>query len=399
MHYWQAEANGMPEVLTPLWDHLLRMQKRGKDVAAEMYGCKGWVCHHNTDIWGDCAPQDALVQSTAWPMGAVWLVNQAMDHFLFTQDDAFAKDTALPLVRGAIDFIYDFAVLDGEYYLIYPSSSPELSYDIPGGDKSEALSRDTQMDRALLHDLFSSFIEVSGAVGTEEGVDEAREFLSRVGPPTVSVETGRLLEWEEDFAEAEAGHRHFSSIYGLYPGRQYSPLIGNKTVFDAAHELLEYRMESGSGSTGWSRVWAGLLRARSFEGDVALQDAHELLVAHTSPNLFSDAHGAIQMDATFGIVSQINEMFLQSNNGVVHLGPAIPSSAVNTGEFSGWVARGSFTVDARWEDGDVVSASITSRAGKELAIRVQDGREFFVDGEPYSGPIATEAGQTYQITV
>lgn len=399
MHYWQADTNNMPEVLEPLWDHLHRMQQRGADVAKEMYGCGGWVCHHNTDIWGDCAPQDALVPSTAWPMGAVWLVNQAMDHFRFTQDESFANDIALPLVRGAMEFIYDFAVLDGDYYLIYPSISPEMAYEIPGGEEPQGLSRNTQMDRALLHDLFSSFLEVSEAVGNSEGVDSAADFLSRVGPPTASANTSRLLEWEEDFTEAESGHRHFSSIYGLYPGRQYSPLVGNKTIFDAAHALLEYRMEHGSGSTGWSRVWAGLLRARSFEGDIALQDAHELLVSHTSPNLFSDAHGAIQMDATFGIVSQVNEMFLQSHNGMIHIGPAIPSTAVSTGEFSGWVARGSFIVDARWEDGNIVWASITSRAGGELAIRIQDGRGFFVDGEPYDGAIATEAGQTFEITL
>ena len=155
-------------------------------------------------------PQDALVQLPAWPMGgAVWLINKAMYHFRFTQDKAFARDVPLQLEWGAIEFVYDFAVLEGGYYYIYPSSSLESSYDIPRGDKTEARSRDEQMDRALLHNLFSSFM------------------------------TERLLGWEEDVTEAKAGHRHFCSIYGLYPGRQYSPLVGNKTVFDAAHEPLE----------------------------------------------------------------------------------------------------------------------------------------------------------------
>lgn len=398
MHYWQAEHNNLPEVQEPLWDHLLRMQERGSDVASQMYGCGGWVCHHNTDLWGDCAPQDELTAATAWPMGGVWLTNQALEHFRFTLDEDFAYNIALPLAKGIIQFVYDFAVQDGDYYIMYPSCSPELSHSYPGGDASVGLARNTQMDRALLNDLFASFIEVSEAVGSSDGVDEAEDFLSRVGPPAMSDETGRLLEWEEDFESSEPGHRHFSPLYGLYPGREYSPLIGNQTIFDAAYALHEYRMEHGSGSTGWSRVWAALLRARSFEGDVALDYAHELLIAHTSPNLFSDAHGVIQMDATFGIVAQVNEMFLQSHSGFIHLGPAIPSTAISTGEFKGWVARGSFVVDASWQGGNIVSATITSRAGKTLDVRVQDGRDFSVNGEAFTGPISTEAGQTYEIT-
>lgn len=398
MHYWQTEMNNMPEVAQPLWTHLGSMQQRGADVAREMYDCAGWVCHHNTDLWGDCAPQDAITAATAWPMGAVWLTNQAMDHFRFTQDLDFAAGTALPLAASALEFIYDFAVLDGNYSVIYPASSPELSYLSPGQDGSTGLSVDAQMNKALLHDLAGSFIELSEATGSTDGVEEARSFLATVGPPTVSSETGRLLEWGEDFVETEPGHRHFSSIYGLYPGRQYSPLVGDQDAYQGAINLLDYRMSEGSGSTGWSRVWAGLLRDRAFDGDAALDDAHHLLVSYTSPNLFSDAHGVVQMDATFGVVSLINEMFLQSSNGVVHIGPSIPSSAVATGSFEGWVARGSFVVDAAWENGDVVSASITSRSGKDLAIRIQDGRSFEVDGQAYDGPFSTEAGATYKIT-
>jgi hypothetical protein len=397
MNYWLAEDNNLDEVAQPLWDHLNRMQQRGSAVAQDMYGMSGWVCHHNTDIWGDCAPQDSLTPATAFPMGGVWVVNQAMDHWRFTKDPEHAS-YILPIAAGVMEFIYDFAVLEDGYWVIYPSNSPEISRGIPNQSGMTGLAKDTQMDRALMHDLFGSFIELSEAVGSTEGVAEAQDFLAQVGPPTVSPNTGRLMEWDDDYAESEAGHRHFSSMYGLHPGRQYSPLQGSREAYEGAVALLDYRMENGSGSTGWSRVWASLLRSRMFRGDTALADTHHLMTEFTSPNLFSDAHGAVQLDASFGVTHAINEMFLQSNNGLVHIGPAIPSSsAANTGSFSGWVARGSFIVDAEWSGGQVTGASITSRAGGELAVRVQDGRSFTVDGAAYSGPISTEAGQTVVI--
>ena len=402
MNYWLAEANNLPDVAEPLWQHLLRTQERGIAVASAMYNCSGWVAHHNTDLWGDCAPQDSLTGATAWPMGSVWLSNQAMDHFRFSRDEDFARDIALPLAAGALDFVYDFGVMEGDYLVIYPSNSPELDLEIPDGQpnagSNTGLAKNTQMDRAMVWDLCTSYINIAEAVGVTEGVEKAKDVLARTGPATVSESTGRLMEWSADYKEAEAGHRHFSSIYGMHPGRQYSPLNGDQAIFEGARALLEYRMENGSGSTGWSRVWAAILRARYFEGDVALADAHNLLGEHTSPNLFSDAHGAVQMDATFGIVSVVNEMLLQSNNGMVHIGPAIPSSVMATGEFSGWVARGSFVVDATWEDGRVTGATITSRAGLDLAIRVQDSREFRVNGNPYNGTLSTQAGEVYEVT-
>jgi len=402
MNYWLAEANDLPEVQVALWNHILRTQERGAIVAREMYNASGWVAHHNVDLWSDCAPQDSLTSATAWPSGGIWLTNQALDHFRFTRDAGFAKEIALPLAAGVLDFIADFAVVEGDYLVIYPSNSPEISLIIPDGQAgaggATGLAKNTQMDRALVWDLSTSYIEIAEAVGVTEGVDKARDILARTGPPTISGTTGRLTEWDVDYAESEAGHRHFSSIYGLYPGRQYSPLNGNQTIFDGAMALLDYRMENGSGSTGWSRVWAALLRARAFQGDVALDDTHYLLGHFTSDNLFSDAHGVVQMDATFGVVSAVNEMFLQSNNGFVHVGPAIPSTVASTGEFSGWVARGSFVVDASWVDGQVTAATITSRAGEELAIRVQDGRDFLVNGEAYDGPFATEVGEVYEVT-
>ena len=403
MNYWLAEANDLPEVQVALWNHLMRARERGTIVAREMYNCSGWVAHHNLDLWSDCAPQDSLTQATAWPTGAVWLTNQAMDHFRFTHDVDFAKEIALPLAAGVLDFIADFAVAEDDRLIIYPSNSPEISLIIPNGQPGAGgwtgLAKDTQMDRALVWDLCTSYIEIAEAVGHTEGVDKARDVLARTGPPTVSSTTGRLTEWDVDYAEGEPGHRHFSSIYGLYPGRQYSPLKGNQTVLEGALALLDYRMENGSGSTGWSRVWAALLRARAFQGDVALDDTHYLLGHFTSDNLFSDAHGVVQMDATFGIVSAVNEMFLQSNNDLVHIGPAIPSTIASTGQFSGWVARGSFVVDASWVDGQVSSATIASRDGRDLAIRVQDGREFFVNGETYREPFATEVGGVYKVTL
>lgn len=396
MNYWLGEENQLPDIMEPLWDHALRMRGRGEDVARKMYGCGGWVCHHNSDIHGDCAPQDPYLKATAWPSGALWLSSMALDHFRFTRNTTFARNVALPLAKGAIEFAYDFAVDNGNHWLWYPSSSPELQYTAPGGS-STGLARDTQMNRALLWDLFTSFIEVSNAVGSTDGVSQATTFLARVGAPTMSRSTGRLYEWDGDYVEQDPGHRHFSSLYGLYPGRQYSASHGNKTIFNAAMALVDYRLKNGGGSTGWSRVWTGLLHTRALQGNVALQDARVLLANYTSPALFSNA-GALQMDGTYGITALVNAYFLQSHAGFVHIGPAIPSVSVATGSFSGWVARGSFVVDAAWSNGNITSATVVSRSGLRLALRVENGRRFLVNGTVYSGPISTTSGQTYKIT-
>jgi hypothetical protein len=401
MNYWLANMNGLDEILEPIWTHLERMEARGTTVAQEMYGLPGWVCHHNTDLWGDCAPQDAGTQWTIWPMGGAWMLFTALDHYRFTQDMDFAKNTALPLLQSAIQFYDAFSVLQDGYYVTYPSNSPENSYFIPEGNSTAGnqtgIDKSPQSDRTLMWHLYSGFVEISEAVGSNTGVEDAKQYLAHIKAPDISPTTNRLLEWSHDYREVEPEHRHFSSCIGLHPGHQYSPLT-NVTLAQAAERLIEHRLSSGGGSTGWSRIWASNLYARLLDGDSAAHHANVLMTDYMYDNMWAVTSDVFQADANFGITSAVNEMFLQSQSGVLHIGPAMPATQLLHGSFKGWKARGNFIVDATWTHGQIVSATVVANSGGLLSIRVQNGRNFKVDGVLCSGPISTTAGSSYSIS-
>ncbi|KAJ4342733.1 hypothetical protein N0V87_000942 [Didymella glomerata] len=401
MNYWLANMNGLDEILDPIWTHLKRMEARGTAVAKEMYGLPGWVCHHNTDLWGDCAPQDAGTQWTIWPMGGAWMLFTALDHYRFTRDTDFARNIALPLLKTAVQFYDAFSVLQDGYYVTYPSNSPENSYFIPEGNSTAGnqtgIDKSPQSDRTLMWHLYSGFVEISEAVGSNISVENAKQYLARLKAPDISSNTSRLLEWSHDYREVEPEHRHFSSCIGLHPGHQYSPLT-NATLAQAAERLIDHRLSSGGGSTGWSRIWASNLKARLLDGDAAVHHANVLMTDYMYDNLWAVTSDVFQADANYGITSAVNEMFLQSQSGVLHIGPAMPTSQLLYGSFRGWKARGNFVVDATWADGQVVSATIVANSGGPLSIRVQDGRTFKVDGFAYSGSISTTAGSSYSVS-
>lgn len=401
MNYWLANMNGLDEILEPIWTHFKRMEERGTAVATEMYGLPGWVCHHNTDIWGDCAPQDAGTQWTIWPMGGAWLLFTALDHYRFTKDVDFAKNIALPLLQSTVEFYNAFSVLQDGYYVTYPSNSPENSYFVSNGSdtagEQTGIDKSSQSDRALMWHLYSGFIEISEAAGSSTGVEEARQYLARLKAPDISNTTNRLLEWSQDFREVEPEHRHFSSCIGLHPGHQYSPLT-NATLAQAAERLIEHRMNSGGGSTGWSRIWASNLYARLLDGDAALHHSNVLMTEYMYDNMWAITSDVFQADANFGITSAVNEMFLQSQTGVVHIGAAMPTTSLLHGTFKGWKARGNFDVSAEWTDGQITSATIISMKGGTLALRVQEDRAFKLNGKTYDGAIVTEAGSSYTLS-
>lgn len=401
MNYWLANMNGLDEILEPIWTHFKRMEARGTAVATDMYGLPGWVCHHNTDIWGDCAPQDAGTQWTIWPMGGAWLLFTALDHYRFTQDVDFARNIALPLLQSTVEFYNAFSVLQDGYFVTYPSNSPENSYFVPNGSstagRETGIDKSSQSDRTLMWHLYSGFIEISEAAGSSAGVEEARQYLARLKAPDISNTTNRLLEWSQDFREVEPEHRHFSSCIGLHPGHQYSPLT-NATLAQAAKRLIEHRMNSGGGSTGWSRIWASNLYARLLDGDTALHHSNVLMTEYMYNNMWAITSDVFQADANFGITSAVNEIFLQSHNGIVHIGAAMPTRSLLHGSFSGWKARGNFEVSAEWTKGQIVSATIISKSGGSLALRVQGDRSFKINGNKYEGAVATEIGISYVLS-
>ncbi|KAF3044898.1 hypothetical protein E8E11_001587 [Didymella keratinophila] len=340
MNYWLANMNGLDEILEPIWTHLKRMEARGTAVAKEMYGLPGW-------------------------------------------ESDLAKNIALPLLRSAIQFYDAFPVLQDGYYVTYPSNSPENSYFIPEGNSTvgnrTGIDKSPQSDRTLMWHLYCGFVEISEAVGSNVGVENAEQYLARLKAPGISSNSNRLLEWSHDYREVEPGHRHFSSCIGLHPGHQYSPLT-NATLAQAAGQLIDHRLSSGGGSTGWSRIWASNLKARLLDGDAAVHHANVLMTDYMYDNMWAVTSDVFQADANYGITSAVNEMFLQSQSGILHIGPAMPASQLLHGRFKGWKARGNIVVDATWADGQITSATIVANSGGPLNIRVQDGRAFKVNG-------------------
>ncbi|KAI1492303.1 Six-hairpin glycosidase-like protein [Biscogniauxia mediterranea] len=414
MNYWPAEVTNLAETSKPLFDLLQVALPRGQEMAKAMYGCDngGFVLHHNIDIWGDAAPTDYGTPWMMWPMGGAWLVQHLLEHYRFTQDLHFLSTTAWPLLAASSRFYQCYAFAspssEGGYLETGPSLSPENSFVVPAGwaaaGQGESVDLSPQLDRSLLGAVWGGVVEacdiiITTATGEEEEEEEcarARELLPRVRPPQTGS-YGQVLEWRREYAEAEPGHRHMSPLWDLFPGSAFAP-ASSSALAAAARALLDHRMDAGSGSTGWSRAWAAALYARLGDGPAAWEQAVTFVRTFPGANLWNTDSGpgsAFQIDGNLGFVAAVAEMLVQSHAGVVHLLPALP---VPAGSVAGLVARGGFVVEGmRWEGGLLVEADVVSRNRGTLALRVQDGLAFEVDGEVYEGPILTEAGGIYHI--
>lgn len=405
MNYWLAETTNLIETLPPLWGLMDRGRERGKEVAKRMYGCPGFVSHHNFDIWGDAVPHDNGTQWSGSAMSSLWLASHMTDHYRFTGDKAFLSETLWGLFYDAATFWSCYLWEFEGHWSSGPSASPENSFIVPQGmteeGSSEGIDISPQFDTSLLYRFFSDLVEVAEVLeidlSTDENLSMAGEFLEGLRPTQIG-EYGQVLEWRHDYEESEPGHRHISHLWDLFPGNRMSPLI-NKTLADAAQVSIERRLSAGGAATGWSRIWTAACYARLFDGDAAFEQVQSLLRNHTMPNGFNGIDGkeTFQIDSNFGLVSAVVESLLQSHAGVVHLLPAL-GSKIATGSVSGLVARGGFVVSITWEDGQLVQAKVKSTLGNKLALRLGDGLSFKVDGKTVES-VETESGKTYTITL
>ncbi len=367
MNYWPAEVCALPECHTALFDLIERMREHGRSIARRMYGCRGFMAHHNTDIYGDCAPQDDWIPATIWVMGAAWLCTHLWMHYSYTQDREFLKQ-AYPVMAEAALFFVDFLEEKDSYLVTNPSLSPENVYILPSGEQGCCCMGAT-MDMEILRELFTGCKKAAEILGDDvDGVEipdvsDVRRLQEEINaaleklPPIRIDSTGRVMEWMEEYEEAEPGHRHVSQLYGLYPSDQIT-MDKTPELAAAAAETLRVRLANGGGHTGWSRAWIINFYAKLWDGEKAWQNICQMLAKSTYANLF-DRHPPFQIDGNFGVTAAIAQMLVQSREHKIILLPALPK-AWDHGEVKGLRLVGNASIALAWEDGKLTRCAITA---------------------------------------
>lgn len=371
MNYWPAEKTNLQEMHQPLIQMIKDLSESGKATAKVMYNSRGWVAHHNTDIWRITGVVD-FANAGMWPMGGAWLSQHLWEKYLYSGDKNYLK-SIYPVLQSATQYYEDFLIEEPthKWLVVSPSMSPE---NIPQGHQGSALAAGNTMDNQLMFDLFTKTKKAAEILNIDpEKIPVWNTIISKL-PPMKIGKYGQLQEWMEDMDNPEDHHRHVSHLYGLFPSNQISPFT-TPELTGASKTVLVHR---GDVSTGWSMGWKVNLWAKLLDGNHAnklIKDQLTLVEKDgwgskggTYPNLF-DAHPPFQIDGNFGCTSGITEMLLQTQNGFIDILPALPDEWKN-GKISGLKTYGGFEVNIIWENNKAKEVVIKSHLGGNCRIRV-----------------------------
>ncbi len=380
MNYWPVLMCRMPEVNLPLIQMVKELSASGEKTAKGQYNAKGWVSHHNVDLWRLSTPVAGNAQWAFWHGSPGWLCEHLFEHYEYTNDTEYLRKTAYPIMKGAAEFYLDILVECNGYLVLSPGTSPENSFEYEG--KECSVGKYSTMSMSIARELFENCIKASNILGIDEDFANQLEAALAEFPPFKLGSEGQLLEFDDDYKETELHHRHCSHLYALHPARQITA-DGTPELADACRKTLKRRGDNG---TGWSLGWKINFWARLFDGDHALKLIEMQLRpvksvgvnygrgGGTYENLF-DAHPPFQIDGNFGFVSGITEMLVQSHSGRIYLLPALPSKW-QQGSIKGVLAKGNVIVDVEWENGRIKNYSLE---GKGKFIVVIDGAETVVE--------------------
>lgn len=401
MNYWPAETTGLSECHVPFLAYIASLQIPGSKTAQINYGAKGWVTHVLGNLWGYTSPGE----SASWglfPAAGGWLCQHLWEHYAFTLDKDYLE-WAYPVMKSSAEFYMDYLFEHPTlgWLVTGPANSPENSFITKDGVRGNVCLAPT-MDMEIIYDLFSNCIEAGKIVEDDPNfLETLRQTRARLVPLRIGKH-GQLMEWIEDFDEAEPGHRHISHLYALHPGKQ---ITVDKTpeLAEAARVTLQRRLAKGGGHTGWSRAWIINFYARLHDGNTAWIHVKEILSKSTLPNLF-DTHPPFQIDGNFGATAGIAEMLLQSHGEAIEFLPALPDDW-KSGEVEGLRARGAFVVDIEWKDGQLFEGEIESLKGEYCVIKTDVPVTVYYNEKPLSTAVydenkisfQTKSGASYEI--